>query len=103
MKTRMWSATLDPTSPRYADWRKILGDFDNVPLVDANRRQAEPIGEHYLVDVDALTPDQKARLIAWVAEKFEATPAAVEAEIIQRGFPIRAGDVIVSFSMRGFM
>lgn len=103
MTARMWSATLNSSSPRYLDWKGIL-EWENVPLVDANPRQAEPIGEHYLLDVDQLTEDQKFRLISWVSKKFEAPASDVWAEIKKsHGYPIRAADVIVAFSMRSFM
>ena len=50
MTARMWSATLNSSSPRYLDWKGIL-EWENVPLVDANQREAPPIGKHYLLAI----------------------------------------------------
>lgn len=101
----LYHAILNPSGPNYQGWLDILGSTD-VPIKSASPVNAE-LGterdvECYLVNVDALTLKQKARLLGMMAAKFDVSIGEVDAEIKRVGFPIRAVDVIVSYDMRAF-
>lgn len=107
----MWSAILNPRGPNYASWKHVL-DSERVPLKsphsvsadlgDGVRVVPENSVEVYLLNLQAMTLGQRARLVGFVAKKFDCPVSEVEAEIAAKGFPIRAVDVIVSFDMRAF-
>lgn len=106
MTVELYSAILRPGGPNYASWREILGT-EKVPLKSAAPVKAE-LGperniEVYLLDLAALTLPQRAALLARLAKKFDAPIYEIEKEIEAKGFPIRAADVIVSFSTRAFV
>jgi hypothetical protein len=102
----LWAAHLNPNSPRYETWARILAG-DEVPLVKPVASRAnlgdEKNVEVYVLDIQRLTADQRDRLVQWVAEKFGVPPAAVNEQLESVGFPIREADVIVAFSMRAFL
>lgn len=118
MTNRLWWATLNSSSPRYKTWRDIL-DGDEVPLkhpaaqratlgVPAIERTAGSPGmeenvEVYAIDIHAMSDLQIKRLIAFVSAKFHAPAKDVELTIGREGFPIRAEDVTVAYSMRAFL
>ena len=99
-----WTTTLDPGSPRYAEWREILGG-DDVPLVmpisDTVMLGGEK-AEVYLLNYCGMSAPQRRRLVDWVSRKFSMTPEAAEKEIDEVGFPIRKADVIVTFHAKTF-
>jgi hypothetical protein len=115
---RLWWATLNPGSPRYRIWREIL-DQDEVPIKHyapakatlgvpmTERAVGTPVMEEnvevYALDLQELGSAQIRRLAAFVSEKFSTPVDQVEATIRIEGFPIRAEDVIVAFSMRAFL
>lgn len=106
MTNRLWWAMLVSSSPRYAAWKEIFG-CDAVPLKTPGSTRAD-LGEEknveiYQLDFRAVTPEQKARLISWLSSKFVDPREEIEREIDREGFPIRAADVTVSFSMRAFL
>lgn len=99
----LWTATLNPRGPNYDEWIKILGT-SNVPLVSPRWSLADLSEEKnvqvYLVNLRALTLTQRARLVGTLAQKFGSPIYDIEAEINRVGFPIRADDVLVSYSTR---
>lgn len=52
----------------------------------------------YMLDLAMLTVEQQSKLIAHLANKFNADPAAVEAAVMALGLPIRASDTVVTVS-----
>lgn len=101
----LWEATLNKSSPRYAEWLKILDD-DAVPLDSPYQLKASLGGESaeiYMLSIHQFTADQRLRLIHWVADKSGLNPDEISAEIRSRGFPIRTSDVIVAFDLRAFI
>src|SRR5712691_1642524 len=102
----LWSATLNPMGPNYEAWFRILGD-GKVPLDSPRSGRTQLGNEHdvevYLLNLRALTLGQRARLVGEIALKFGTPIYEVEKEIAERGFPIRAVDVIVSFDVRAFV
>lgn len=103
MSNELWSAILNPRGPNYATWREVLGS-EQVPLQSAGSQMAT-LGEErdvevYMLNLQAMTLGQRARLVGGLAQRFGTTVSEVEQEIAKCGFPIRAADVIVSISMR---
>ncbi len=103
----MWQATLDPHSPRYADWHEILGT-EEVPLKSPAAFTCR-LGEAetdvvYALDLQKFNDDQFARLVDFIRTKFRVpTKSEVIVELTQSGFPIRSTDVIVAYSLRAFV
>lgn len=107
MSNQLWTAHLNPDSPRFEIWRQILAG-DSVPLASprtwrANFGDAETNVSIFKLDVAALTVEQRARLVNWIAESFGESPTRANQEIDAVGFPIREVDVIVGFSLRAFI
>jgi len=106
---KMWSAFLDPKSPRFETWAAILGDGRGlVPLISSRIQYMNLGGTDfdtpiYMLDVAAMTPDQRARLVDWIAGKIEEDRNAIALELDRGGFPIRVADVIVDFAFRGLL
>jgi hypothetical protein len=102
----MWSATLNPASPRYADWKAIL-DSDHVTLLSpmpGKTKLGDEECEVYLLDWQDLDEEASLRLLNFVAKKFNASVDEISADLDRDGhFPIRASDVIVSMSLRMFL
>jgi hypothetical protein len=108
MTARLWWANLDHSSPRYAEWYRIL-ETDDVPLlspmpVAATLGQLGPceVCQVYLLDFSRLSQAQTERLVASVAKKFDVTEELVASQIICQGFPVRAIDVVIGYNMRAF-
>ena len=102
-RPELWSAILNPSGPNFEQWNEVLGGH-RVPLtssrsVFANLGEEKDV-EVYLLNLAALTLKQRARLMAFLAQRLGVPIYEVEKEIAVRGFPIRAVDVIVSFDMR---
>ncbi len=103
----LFNAILDPTSPRYKDWREIF-DGEEVPLESPEVYEAK-FGTQpgttriYKLGISRLTLEQRERLLKWIVEKFSADREAASKQIDAEGFPIREVDVVVSFDMRAFI
>jgi len=102
----LWYASLDKSSPRYADWFHVLGT-DRVPLrspSSGRSKLGEETAEVYLLDWPNLDKQQKSRLLGFLAKKFSADQKEIQADLDRDGhFPIRAADVYVCFDMRAFI
>jgi hypothetical protein len=101
-----FTATLNPQSPRYDAWVRVLGQ-DVVPLKSpasflANLGEEADV-EVYALAVEALSIGQCARLVDWIAENFGVAPQLAVQAINGVGFPVRAADVTVGMSMRAFL
>ena len=106
MTAELWSAILNPRGPNYETWRKVLGS-DKVPLKCSVPTKME-LGEEkdvevYLLNLAAMTLKQRARLLGFVSRTFDVPIYELEKEIAEKGFPIRAADVIVSISARAIL
>lgn len=104
--TELWRASLNPSSPRYIEWRKIFAS-DDIPIVSPFPIKAK-LGEEtdmiYAICWDELDGPTADRLVDYMAEKFNASPITVAEQIESDShFPIRASDVIIAFSPRAFM
>ncbi len=103
----LYRASLNPSGPNFEHWRYVLGTHTSVPLKSAHPVMANLEGEGevecYLVNLDAMTLKQRARLFGFLSEKFHVPVFKIEREFKDRAFPIRAVDVIVSYDMRTFV
>lgn len=103
---RLWCAYLRGGSPRYEEWRAILGG-DEVELADPYERRAtleKPDVPVYLLSVKRLSEEQRRRLARFVAEKCGVREEEVRGQFEANGhFPIREEDVTLVFSMRAFV
>jgi hypothetical protein len=103
----LYHAILNPAGPNFEQWRYVLGTHREVPLESPRPFTAELEGEGkvecYRLDFWALALGQKARLLGFIANKSGVTIGEVEREIKNRGFPIRASDVILEISTRAVL
>lgn len=100
MTTNQTTCAIIETSPRAADWQRIFGRLDNIPLTSSRlnlvRHQTEGLMYVYGLDLSALTPDERERLIDFLAEKFNLPRAEVAGDIDEQGVPVRAEDALVN-------
>lgn len=91
------SQSADPE--RAAAWREVFGG-DTVILKSPIPGRANLPGkgetEVYEIDIAALTPEQRQRLITHLAAKFELDPDDVDGNLDQHGCPILSTDVWVT-------
>jgi hypothetical protein len=105
-QTDFWRASLNPSSPRYLEWRKIF-DSDDIEITSPfpiNATLGNERDKIHAIDINALDQDTYDRLIAYMAAKFK-TPKELMDQAVQKDshFPIRASDVVISFSPRAFI
>jgi hypothetical protein len=104
--TELWQAILNPSSPRYLEWRKVF-DTDEVPLLSPFPIKANLNNELtmiHAIDWNLLDGETSNRLVAYIAQKFGVTEEAVQKQIGDDAhFPIRAADVLVTMSPKSFI
>ena len=90
-------------SPRYKEWLEVFG-ANRVPVTTAVPRKTDlpgkPGAEFYLLDVAALTAEQRSRLVVHLSCKFNLPAEEVEASLDEHGLPILAEDVYVPIDYR---
>ena len=101
-----WKTTARIINPTRATlWRQVFGG-EEVPIrsiIPTNvNLPGHPDTLAYFLDLSAITPEQRQRLITAIAEKFHLPPAEVAADI-DAGVPILASDVIVSSTDRSVL
>jgi hypothetical protein len=95
-----WQTKAKITNPdRLALWQAVFGG-DEVPVISIVPRLGSfpGVGEqrYYEMDLKAITEEQRARLVASIAEKFNRDIEEVSRDIDIVGCPILACDVVVS-------
>jgi hypothetical protein len=104
--TELWRAVLNPSSPRYLEWRKVF-DTDEVPLLSPFPIKANLNNELtmiHAIDWNLLDGETSNRLVAYIAQKFGVTEEVVQKQIEDDAhFPIRAADVLVTMSPKSFI
>ena len=92
--------TVTVTNPeRAADWQAMLGSttvFILSPIPVLANLPGKPHAQVYLLDLEALTPEQTDRLIAYLAQKFSIPESEVARGLPTEGVPILADDCIVT-------
>lgn len=100
MNTNQVLATISKTSPRAADWRGVFGRLDNIPLQGPLPIVCKLPGKGesacYMLDLQAITPEERERLIDYIAIRFGSSRKVVEDSLDDVGMPIVADDVLVS-------
>ncbi len=94
-----FTATIREDSPRAADWRKVYGGTTVIlkhPLPAIGEFPGVGAKEFYELDLDALTEEQRARLIAHLSERFQLSLEEVQSELDTVGVPILAEDVTLT-------
>lgn len=103
----LWTAHLNPHSPRYADWKKIFVDSDDLKIsspLPVGATLGEEKTRIYAIRIGDLDPATLARLVSFMAARFGTTEEIVAKQIeADAHFPIREEDVIVAFSSRAFI
>lgn len=93
-----FTATINEGSERAAAWTAVFGGRV-VPLVSPFPHEASAPGIaaawFYQIDVTAITPGQRARLVAHIASRFDIPEAEVDAALDTVGCPVLAEDVTV--------
>ena len=92
---------------RLAFWKGIFGG-DRVPIVSFVPQMATLPGfdepqRVYMLDLKAITDEQRERLIGALADRFDLPPELVASELDGHSVPILADDVSVSSSDRGLV
>src|SRR5438067_2538612 len=95
---------LSQSSPRHDDWLRVFGttvvELDSpAPRLITVPGRSEPV-EAYMLKLSALDDDQRDRLVAHIAQRFNIPFPDVRAALMADGCPILAEDVGVSFDMR---
>lgn len=95
-----WQTKAKITNPdRLALWQAVFGG-DEVPIVSIVPAVADfpGVGEqrYYSMDLKAITPEQRKRLVLSIADKFSQPVDFVEANLDKMGVPVLACDVIAS-------
>ena len=103
-----WDTTAKVSNPeRQAFWQEVFGT-DEVPITSIVANQANLPGFDkpqlvYMLDLKAISPEQRERLIAALAIKFGIPDSEAADEIDKQGVPILASDVSVATSDRRVM
>jgi len=100
MNLNQTTATIVESSPRAADWQKIFGRLNDIPLQGPLPTFANLPGEPnmpiYLLDLSAITLDERSRMIDHIVTRFNLLRADVERDLDAQGMPILVDDIIVS-------
>ena len=96
-----FTARIDGDDERPAAWRAVFGD-DTVPLRSPIPQMTNLPGRGeelvYLLDIAALTADQRGRLVQYIASKFNYPAEEVDATLDDHGCPILAEHVMVTIA-----
>lgn len=102
----LWTATLNPRGPGYADLAQIFPD-GAIPLLSP--APAERDGPHgrmsfYQVDPSQCSPEQLRKAAEIIARNFHVEAEQVLEDLRgPHGWPVREENVTVGFSMRAFI
>ena len=98
---RRTSARILPSSPRYREWLQFFGTDSVVlesPVPVVGRAPALPgMALFYKLDIDALPPERRERLIRQQARRFSLSTAEIERAFAdpRHGVPILLDDDVV--------
>lgn len=102
-----WKTTATIKNPeRLAFWQEVFGG-DTVPILSIIPSRANlpgiPDAVVYLLDLRVITADQRERLIAGIARKFNLPNEEVAAGLDEYGVPVLADDVTVVSTDQGLL
>lgn len=99
-------ATIRPESERAAWWLEVFGG-DRCPvksiLPQRGNLPGKPDALFYEMDIAALTPEQRGRLVQSLAKRFGYILTLVEFSLDNYGCPVLADDVVVSTTNVGLL
>jgi hypothetical protein len=99
-------ATIRADSERAAWWLEVFGG-DRCPVKSILSHRANLPGHPnalvYEMDLAALTPEMRERLVKSIAKRFGQNPAFVEFDLDNVGCPVLADDVVVSTTNVGLL
>lgn len=99
-------ATIKPEAERAAWWQEVFGG-DRAPIKSILTHRANLPGKPnaliYELDLRALTPEMRERLVASIAKRFGLNPAFVESGLDNEGVPVLADDVTASTTNIGLL
>ena len=94
-----FTARIDGDDERTAAWRAVFGD-DTIPLRSPIPHMANLPGRGeelvYLLDIEALTVEQRGRLVQHIASRFNYPAKEVDDTLDDHGCPILAEHVTVT-------
>lgn len=94
------NASIRPTSLRAANWLKVFGRLDGIPLLSEVRVLADLPGKPsvwvYMLDVAKLTDEERLRLVDHIAATFNFSAEEVARDLYTVGVPMLAEDVVVT-------
>jgi hypothetical protein len=100
MNPNQVTATIYETSERAADWRGIFHRLDNIPLWGPLPQllHVPEKGEvlAYFLDLSAITNDERERLVAYIAGRFNLPHNEVARDLHQVGCPVLAEELLVT-------
>jgi len=102
MAVKPMNVTLSKASPRYATWIEIFGT-QTVRVLGAAPRLLNLRGVQklaFLLDLDALTQEQRSRLVDHLSQEFDADKSEVRAALDRVGLPILEEDLTWAIDMR---
>jgi hypothetical protein len=107
MPSALTTASINPNSPRFAEWNQVFGS-DRIPIcgpfVRVGRAPGLARAEFYRLDISRLTGAQIDNLVRHLSRKFEIPEAEVVIGIIgEHGVPILADDVVVTMEGPWFL
>jgi hypothetical protein len=94
-----FTATIVENSPRAADWLKVFGGREIIlkyPFARTGDFPGVGARDFYELDLAALTPEQRTRMIVHLASYFHLSEDEVQSTFDDVGCPILAEDVIVA-------
>lgn len=93
------TATISENSPRALDWLGIFDRLHSILLQSPIPIRCDLPGKSgalcYMLDVKAITTDERQRLIDHIVRRFNLPGEKVEQDLDQMGMPILAEDVQV--------
>jgi len=82
----------------------VFGRLSGIPIENYLATRAKLPGHAdalvYLLDLARITPDERARLVVRIAERFDMDEAEVELNLDASGCPILAEDAMVAIPLR---
>jgi len=96
--------TLSECDVRARQWLFVFGRLCDIPITGYLPQHARLPGMGkelvYLLDLARVTPDERARLVSVIAERFDMDEAEVELNLDASGCPILAEGVMVAIPLR---
>lgn len=98
------TCSLLETSPRAIFWLAVFNRMDDIPIQSFLSFRADlpgkPDARAFMLDLERVTDEERARLVEFLALRFHLTANEVSVDLDARGCPILADDVSVAIPRR---